>query len=244
MDQVRSLLPTSVVHTIHEDTDPLTALLQKKCALTPLHDLTHVDPPRRSARIRRIHDEQETQQNTYYPADVTIDIDVIEDTTPPHSTYKATRTAQETLQHTTLPPLYDQFSIATYNIGGVDLTPRPISPTVFSPLPHVLNLQEFRPSATSHVSDLQRLCRRWGNHLMLSTGRGVWGVAIMIHTSLCPSLPAMKEYVHGHLISVDLPVHPDPLIGLVTFACYYDPHHKCTHAYPNALQHAYYTYTK
>ena len=41
----------------------------------------------------------------------------------------------------------------------------------------------------------------------------------MIHTSLCPSLPDMKEYVHGHLISVDLPVHPDLLIRLVTFAC-------------------------
>ena len=52
----------------------------------------------------------------------------------------------------------------------------------------------------------------------------------MIHTSLCRSLPVMKKYVHGHLISVDLPVHPDPLIGLVTFACYYGPHHKSTRA--------------
>ena len=38
----------------------------------------------------------------------------------------------------------------------------------------------------------------------------------------------MKEYVHGQLISVDLPVHLDPLTGLVTFACYYGPHHKRT----------------
>ena len=83
VDQVHSLLPTSVVHTTHEDTAPLTAPPQEKCILTPVHDLTHVDPPRSSARIRRIHDEQETQPNTYYPDDVTIDIDVSEDTTPP-----------------------------------------------------------------------------------------------------------------------------------------------------------------
>ena len=125
------------------------------------------------------------------------------------------------IKHTVLPPLYDKFSVATYNIHGVDVTPDRFHQfmTGFNPLPQVLNLQEFRPSATSHVTDFQRLCRRWGYHLVSSTGRGVGAVAIMIHTSLCPSLPIMKEYVHGHLISVDLPVHPDPLIGLVTFAC-------------------------
>ena len=232
MDQVRSLLPTSVVHTTHEDTASLTALPQGKRALNPVQGLTHVDPPRRSARIRCIHDKQETQRSTYYPADVTIDIDVIEDTTPPQSTYKATPTAQHTPQHTVLLPLYDKFYVDTYNIGGVDVTPDRFHQfmTGFNPVPHVLNLQEFRPSATSHVTDFQRLCRRWGYHLVSSTGRGVGGVAIMIHTSLCPSLPVMKEYVHGHLISVDPPAHPDPLIGLVTFACYYGPHHKRTRA--------------
>ena len=61
---------------------------------------------------------------------------------------------------------------------------------------------------------------------MSSTGRGVGGVAIMIHTSLCPSLPNMKEYVHGHLMSVALPIRPDPLIGLLRFAGYYGPHDK------------------
>ena len=59
--------------------------------------------------------------------------------------------------------------------------------TGFNPLPHVLNLQEFRPSATSHVTDFQRLCRRWGYHLVSSTGRGLGRVTIMIHTSLCLS---------------------------------------------------------
>ena len=53
---------------------------------------------------------------------------------------------------------------------------------------------------------------------------------MMIQMSLCPSLPVMKEYVHGHLFLVDFPVHPDALIGLVTFACYYGPHHKRTGA--------------
>ena len=177
MDQVRSLLPTSVVHTTHEGTAPLTSLPQERRALTPVHDLTHVDPPQRSARIRHIHNEQETQRTTFYPDDVTIDIDVSEDTTPPHSTCKTTPTAQQTPQHTILPPLNDKFSVATYNIGGVDVTPGGFNRfmTRFKPLPHVLNLEEFRPSATSHVTDFQRLCRRWGYNLVSSTGRGVGG---------------------------------------------------------------------
>ena len=138
LHQVRSLLPTSIVHTTHEDTAPLTALPQEKRALTPVHDLTHMDPARRSARIPRIHNQQETQRNTYYPADVTTDIDVIEDTTPPHSTYKATPTAQPTPQHTVLPPLYDNLSVATYNIGGVDVTPNRFDQfmTGSNPLPY------------------------------------------------------------------------------------------------------------
>ena len=154
---------------------PLTALPQEKSALNPVHDLTHVDPPRRCARIHRIHDKQETQRNTYYPDDVTIDIDVTKDTTPPHSTCKATCTAQHTPQHTVLPPLYDKCSVATYNIGGVDVTPDCFHQfmTRFHPLPHVFNLQELRPSASSHVTDFQRLCRRWDYHLVSATGRGV-----------------------------------------------------------------------
>ena len=232
MDQVRSLLPTSVVHTTHEDTAPLTALPQGKRALIPVHDFTHVHPPRRSTRICRIHDEQVTQCTTYYPDDVTITIDVSEDTTPPQSNYRTTPTAQQTPLHTVLPPLYDNVSVATYNIGGMDVTPDCFHQfmTGFNPLSHVLSLQAFRPSATSHVTDFQRLCRRWGYHLVSSTGRGVGGVAIVIHPSLCASLSVMKEYVHGHLILVDLPVNPDPLIGLVTFACYYGPHDKRTRA--------------
>ena len=84
MDQVRSLLPTSVAHTTHVDGAPVSALPQEKHVITPIHDMTHVDPPPSSARIRRIHEEQETRRSTYYPDDVTIDIDVGEDTTPPH----------------------------------------------------------------------------------------------------------------------------------------------------------------
>ena len=103
MDQVRNLLPT------HVATAPLTALRQGKLALTPIHDLTHVDPPRRSGRIRRIHYEQETHRTTYDPNDVTIDIDVRQHTTPPHSTCRTTPTAQQTAHNTVLPPLYDTF---------------------------------------------------------------------------------------------------------------------------------------
>ena len=100
----------------------------------------------------------------------------------------------------------------------------------FNPLPHVLDLHELQPSATFHVTDFQRLCRRCGYHLVSSTGRRVGSVAIMIQTSLCPSLPGMKEHVHGHLISVDLPVHPYHLIGFFTFACHYGPHDEWTRA--------------
>ena len=177
MDQVYSLLPTSVVHTTHVGTAPLTALPQEKRALTLIHGLIHVDPPRTSPRIRCIHEEQETHRTTYYPDDVTIDIDVSEDTTPPHSTCKTTPTAQQTPQHTVLPPFYDKFSVATYNNGGVDVTPDRFHQfmTGLNPLPHVLNLQEFRPSATSQVTDFERLCRRWGYHLLSSKGRGFGG---------------------------------------------------------------------
>ena len=171
MDHVRSLLPTSIVHTTHVDTAPVAALPQEKRVITPIHDMTHVDPPRRSARIRRIHEEQETQRSTYYPDNVTIDIDVSEDATPTHRTSKNTPTPKRTPQYTVLPPLYDNFSAATYNIGGVDVTPDRFHQfmTGFNPLPHVLNLQEFRPSAASQVTDFQRLCRRWGYHRVSST---------------------------------------------------------------------------
>ena len=172
LNQVRTLLPTSVVHPTHADTAPLTTLPQEKHVLTPIHDLTHVDPPRRSARVPRIHDEQETQRNTHYLDDVTIDIDVSEDTTPPHSTCKATPTP------TVLPPLYDKLSVTTYNIGRLDVTPDHFHQfmTGFNPPLHVLNLQVFGPSATSHVTDFQRLCRRWCYHLASSTGRGIGGL--------------------------------------------------------------------
>ena len=162
MDQVRSLLPESVVHTRHVGTAPPTAVSEEKRVLNPIQDMTHVDPPLRSARIRYIHREQEPQRTTYYLGDVTIDMQVTQDTTPPQSTCKNTPTAQQTPEHTVLPPLYDKCYVATYNIGGADVTPDRFHQfmTRFHVLPHMLNLQEIRPSATSHATDFQKLCRR------------------------------------------------------------------------------------
>ena len=73
MAQVCSLLPTSVIHTTHAATAPLTPLTQEKRLMTQIHDMTRLDPLRRSASIRRIHQEQEAQRSTYYPDYVTID---------------------------------------------------------------------------------------------------------------------------------------------------------------------------
>ena len=60
--------------------------------------------------------------------------------------------------------LYDTLTYSSLNIGGVDLTANRFCHMLhgFSPLPHVLALQEFRPSQNTHETDMRRVALHWG----------------------------------------------------------------------------------
>ena len=54
--------------------------------------------------------------------------------------------------------MYDTLTYSSLNIGGIDLTVNRFCHLLqgFSPLPHVLALQEFRRSQNKHEIDLRR----------------------------------------------------------------------------------------
>ena len=60
--------------------------------------------------------------------------------------------------------LYDTLTYSSLNIGGVDVTANQFCHVLhgFSPLPHVLALQEFRPIQNTHQTDMRRIALRWG----------------------------------------------------------------------------------
>ena len=122
--------------------------------------------------------------------------------------------------------LYDTLTYSSLNIGSVDLTANWFCHVLhgFSPLPHVLALQEFRPSQNTHVTDMRRVALHWGYHLIYSSPTSKDGVALLIHTSLMPKCPAHTVHVPGSLISVSLSLHHDPLIPPVRVASFYGPH--------------------
>ena len=64
----------------------------------------------------------------------------------------------------------------------------------------------------------------WKYHLLSSSPKSKNGVALLIHTSVSPSQPALTVHVPGILISTQLHLHPDPLIPPLRIASYYGPH--------------------
>ena len=121
---------------------------------------------------------------------------------------------------------YDTLSFASLNVGGVEITPNRLCHilTGFSCLPHTLSLQEFHPSALSHITDHCRVARFWGYHLVSSSPSSKDGVALLVHTSIAPTCPKPTVHIPGKLISVQLSLHHSPLSPHVRVASFYGPH--------------------
>ena len=121
---------------------------------------------------------------------------------------------------------YDTLSFASFNVGGVEIMPNRLCHilTGFSTLPHTLSLQEFRPSALSHITDYCTVARFSGYHLVSSSPSSKDGVALLVHTSIAPTCPKPTVHILGKLISVQLSLHHSPLSPHVRVASFYGPH--------------------
>ena len=130
------------------------------------------------------------------------------------------------MTHATRTNTYNALTIGSLNVGGVESTPKCFRHLLwgFKPLPHSLSLQEFRPSSTSSLRDHERVAMFWGYHLLVSAPSKKEGVALLIHTSISPQRPAMREHIAGRLISASIPLHSDPSMTPVQVASSYGPH--------------------
>ena len=115
---------------------------------------------------------------------------------------------------------------ASYNLGGPEITPNRLCHALaaFDPLPHTISLQEFKPAASYHVRDFERVALHWGFHLLHSSRTKKNGFALLIHSSISPKAPPLKVHIPGTLISTELRLHPDPLVPPIHVASFYGPH--------------------
>ena len=121
---------------------------------------------------------------------------------------------------------YDTLTFGSLNVGGVEVTPNRLCHILsgFTPLPHTLSLQEFRPSSTSTLRDHERVAMYWGYHLHASSPTSKEGVALLIHTSIAPAPPPIRVHIPGRLISASISLHSDPSMPSLSIASYYGPH--------------------
>ena len=130
------------------------------------------------------------------------------------------------MTHAARTQTYNTLTLGSLNVGGVEITPNRFCHLLsgFKPLPHSLSLQEFRPSSTSSLRDHERVAMFWGYHLLVSAPSKKEGVALLIHTSISPHRPAMREHIAGRLISASIPLHSDPSMPPIQVASFYGPH--------------------
>ena len=115
---------------------------------------------------------------------------------------------------------------ASLNVGRPDITPNCFCLLLsgFQPLAHTMCLQEFKPSPTAHIRDFERVALHWGFHLLHSSPSSKKGVAILVHTSISPKPPPLYVHIPGVLVSVELHLHPNPLMPPMHLASFYGPH--------------------
>ena len=123
------------------------------------------------------------------------------------------------------PQTYPTLTFSSLNVGGVEITPNRLCHLLggYQQLPHTISLQEYRPSSLSTARDHERVAHYWGYHLLMSSPSSKEGVALLVHTSVAPSAPAMKVHVPGRLISAQLPLLSDPLLPEVNVCSFYGP---------------------
>ena len=123
-------------------------------------------------------------------------------------------------------PTHDTLTYSSLNVGGVEITPNRLCHLLggYGTLPHVLSLQEYRPSSLSTTRDHVRVALYWGYHMLLSSPSSKEGVALLIHTSISPGKPTPTVHLPGRLISTQVALHTDPLMPPVTVCSFYGPH--------------------
>ena len=123
-------------------------------------------------------------------------------------------------------PTHDTLTYSSLNVGGVEITPDRLCHLLggYGTLPHVLSLQEYRPSSLSTTRDHVRVALYWGYHMLLSSPSSKEGVALLIHTSISPCEPTPTVHLPGRLISTQVALHTDPLMPPVTVCSFYGPH--------------------
>ena len=123
-------------------------------------------------------------------------------------------------------PTHDTLTYSSLNVGGVEITPNRLCHLLggYGTLPHVLSLQEYRPSSLSTTRDHMRVALYWGYHMLLSSPSSKEGVALLIHTSISPGKPTPTVHLPGRLISTQVALHTDPLMPPVTVCSFYRPH--------------------
>ena len=130
------------------------------------------------------------------------------------------------MTHAARTQTYNTLTFGSLNVGGVEITPNRFYHLLsgFKPLPQSLSLQEFRPSSTSSLRDHERVAMFWGYHLLVSAPTKKEGVALLIHTSISPHRPAMREHIAGRLIPASIPLHSDPSMPPFQVASFYGPY--------------------
>ena len=123
-------------------------------------------------------------------------------------------------------PTAASLDFTSLNVGGPEITPNRLCHLLsgFPTSPHVLCLQEFKPTASHHITHYQRVALHWKYHLLHSSPSTKNGVAILVHISISPKLPPLRVHLPGILISTLLHLHPDPTTPPVRIASFYGPH--------------------
>ena len=107
---------------------------------------------------------------------------------------------------TACPQTYPTLTFSSLNVGGVEITPNRLCHLLggYGQLSHTFYLQVYRSSLLSTARDHERIAPYWGYRLLMRSPSSKEGVALLVHTSVAPTTPAMKIHIPGRLISVSL----------------------------------------
>ena len=112
------------------------------------------------------------------------------------------------MTHAARTQTYNTLTFGSLNVGAVEIIPNRFCHLLsgFKALPYCLSLQELGPSSTSSLRDHEEVAMFLGYHLLVSVPSKKEGVALLIHTSISPHRPAMREHIAGRLISASIPL--------------------------------------
>ena len=101
------------------------------------------------------------------------------------------------------PPTGDSLAHASLTVGGPEITPNKLCHLLngFTTAPHIISLQEFKPTTKHHIKVYERVSMFWKCHLLYSTENRV---AVLVHLSISPAPPTLTVNIPGTLTSTQL----------------------------------------